>query len=627
MPSVKPAALTLRRSRLLLLLLGLLLVLMASARLDNWIYKNETFNGLAFGLRLDAAQESLDLLRQDAERLCRQRQDESLGRCLGYQGILAQNFYFSHPLTAAFGRSLLLSQGEDDWLGRLQLTAAAGQMAGAGLAILLCLLFLSALPQSFRPVAAASLIALVLLGFFRDDGSSLFPDPMDLGPQWWEAIVIACAAGLLFLPLRQPTEWRLGATLGGLGSGDRVMKALPAMALTLAVLHAVLPEAASWVIQIAGLLLFGFCALTVLEGRERTSLVGVLIALLFFFVVLGSSEANLVRKMEVSKHQLFLAFSAYCAYAAAVPRGRLIWSLPILAVFHVPVLGVLSLALFLAELPICLRRLRVSPLALVSALTALGCILYTNSLGSDLVGTGTADFGSLVTTVVSSGLFLPALLTVVTILALSLWALFLPKEPMDLIARSGFLLAQGLAILAISQAILQTDPALRLDPSYFVFAELPWKTLPGITLAVVVMLAMALTAPTAPTAMTAETGEPESPKRPQVRQPYLTGLLFALILAVGCAKLELKPRDIFWEPGRNAYAYFWARDLDDRWQCNFGAVAGADDRYALSRNNPTNDPINFLSKLKLMLRASLGLHDPEQMSIALVTTDEKGCAP
>ncbi len=101
--------------------------------------------------------------------------------------------------------------------------------------------------------------------------------------------------------------------------------------------------------------------------------------------------------------------------------------------------------------------------------------------------------------------------------------------------------------------------------------------------------------------------------------------MFALVLAVGCAKLELKPRSLVWEAATNLHAYFWVRDLDDRWRCNFGPVAGADDRYALSLSNPTNNPINFLSKLKLMVRGGLDLHDPARMSVKRVVTSEKDC--
>ena len=600
-------------------MISMLFLLVLLARLDNWIFKNETFSNLAFGFQIGEENESLTLLKQAAERNCNLHANADLGLCLGYQNILGQNAFFGHPLTAAFGRSLLSTYSGEGWLETLQLTAVSAQAFGGLVALFLSVVFLVALPGRARLVAATALLAVLLLGFLRDDGPSVFPDLMDDGPQWWEAIAIALAAGLLLLPARAAWPVHSDASRGWIESHPSRAKLLPTAALILLILHSITPEVLTWVPQIAGFLLLIYCAALLVRGQNQGVWILVLVALLFVFLLISAGEANLLRRPEDAKHQLFFAFGAFCAYVAAAPQGRLVWMLPVLGVFHFPALGVLSLALFLAELPLCVKRKKISLLSVVTLVTAAGCTLLTNTFENDLVGTHAVRFAPIAEMFVGSELFLPTLLSAVVVLALSLWMLLSSEEGSNEVARVGFLLAQALVIISIAQVIREADAGLRLQPGFFVFADLPRKVVPGITFAAVAMLALALNDALAGL---------EDPRASEAAAPvrrFLPSLLFAFILAVGCSKLELRLRPVVWEAAQNTYAYFWAQALDERWRCNFGPIAGADDRYALSLSNPTNDPINFLSKLKLLLRQTLGAHDPAKMEIETVATDEKSC--
>src|SRR5262249_43770015 len=62
-------------------------------------------------------------------------------------------------------------------------------------------------------------------------------------------------------------------------------------------------------------------------------------------------------------------FSTLIGLVTVRPRTRLVWLMPALAIFHLPVASLLGLATFVAEAILCLKRRRLSMLLGASALT------------------------------------------------------------------------------------------------------------------------------------------------------------------------------------------------------------------------------------------------------------------
>jgi hypothetical protein len=340
------------------------------------------------------------------------------------------------------------------------------------------------------------------------------------------------------------------------------------------------------------------------------------------FVMLSGDHHFLLRKLEVAKNQFSLVFGAYLAYVAVRPRGRLIYGLPVLGVFHVPEATIVGLALLLAELPLCLRRLRPSPLLVVSAVTFVGWLFVMQSARSSLADQSGIALSHIATIVLSSPRLWPTVLLLGVTAAVSLWPLVLRNREWDHVARCGLLAMQCVGATTVAFAIIEAGPELQLTPGYFELANLPNYLGPPLAFGVVLSLLVVVYRMCVEPGSASEEPEERKAAPPDWRR---VGSILALVSLLGLAKIDMMPRLLFLDALHNSVVYVALGRFHKDWCRTLVQGSGYDDLYLLSDKKPTNGVENAFSALKLKLRIALQQHDPAQMRVSVVQPRENGC--
>jgi hypothetical protein len=462
-------------------------------------------------------------------------------------------------------------------------------------------------------------LLLLLLGYYRDEPSLVLPDPFAGGVRAWEAAVLLVVAGAVFFGQRLAGRVLPGG-IGGLAAWIAAHRTrLLQVLLAAAVLNLALPPIGAAAVQVLALAAAVVAAWWLVASKDLSPwIVGSLVVLL---VVTVSGDSHfLLRKLETSKNQLNLVLGAYLAYLAFRPRGLPVYLLPALAVFHVPATALFGLVLFLAELPLCLRRLRLSPALVVSGVSFA---LWTWFMQMSEVGVGDPSGGAMwhaLSLVVASPRLLPTALVLALVSAVSLWPLLRRDETWDPVARCGLLALQCLGVLFTGLAVLEADPALELAPGYFQIVKASNLLGPPLAFGIVLSLALVLFRMTAEGAPSE--AEAPSPGRADWRR---VGTVALLVLLLGLAKIDLAPRFLVLDALKNTVVHIALGRYDPDWCRYLAQGAGFDDRYILSGTNPTNGAENAFSALKLKLRIARGLHDPDAMEISVAEAQENGC--
>jgi hypothetical protein len=602
-----------------LILATCILLVFVLARTDDWLYRNEVFSWLSSGIQFEANDPSLLAFRDAAIDNCRNVQDEAISVCRDYQSTFLDSMHFFRPLHGFFGARLLDTYGEGPWLEDLHRAAMWPHLLGGLLAVGLWLLFVVCLPPGLRNLVATLTLLLIVLGYYRDEPTVILPDPFADGVQAWEVAALAVIAAAILFGGRLYERFVL---YGGLGLPEKIAqhrtRVLQAFLLVLLV-NLALPPIGAAVAQ-----LVAFAALLVaiwwLVSEEDVSplMAGAILVLLFIMV--SGDHHFLLRKLEVSRKQLYLVFGVYLTYAAVRPRGVLVYLLPAFAILHVPATALFGLALFLAELPLCLRRLRITPLLVVSAVSFAGWHFYMQSTQTNLVDQSNLAVSHIASMVLDSPRLWPTVLVLALMAAVSLWPLLQRDDRWDHVARCGVLAMQGLGASFISFAILDADPGLRLAAGYFEFANLQKYLGPPVAFGVVLGLSVVLYQ------MFAQDGGAETEQRDVAGFGWRRiAPIVAVVLLMGVAKIDLVPRFLVFDALRNTVVYVALGEVHPKW-CRFLAqAAGFDDHYVLSARKPTSGVENAFSALKLKLRTAAGVHDPEQMRVTAAEAREDGC--
>ncbi len=571
------------------------------------------------GVQFDTEHPSLDVLVEAAAENCRSVSGAALEVCRDYQNTLKASSFFLHPIHAFFGARLLSSYGGAPWLEDLHAAAISSQLVGGLLAIGLWLLFVLCLPRPSRALVAALTLLLLLMGHYRDEATLILPDPFAEGVRIWEAIVLPLIAGLFLLGSRLARRYAIIGRLDLPEMMSNHRKRIVQVFLIAILLNFALPPIGAALPQ---LLAFGALVLTVwwLTSLKHVSpwLAGCI--LVFLFIMVSGDHQFILRKLEVSKRQLFLVVGIYIAYLAVRPRGRLCWLLPTFAVFHVPAMAVLGLALFLAELPICLRRLRLSPLLCVSAVTFAAAYWFTQQSASRLGDASNVEILDVVLMAWSDSRFWPTLVVIVLIAGLSIWPLFRRDEELDHLARCGLLALQCVGATFLSFAILDAAPELRLSPGYYELVQVHKFLGPPMSFGIVLSLSILLFQAVRP-----DDGDTEPEPADSIQDWRRIAPVLGVILLMGLAKIDFAPRLLVLDALRNVAVYLILAEPHEKWCSYLSQGAGFDDQYILSSDKPTNGVETAFSALKLKLRIALDQHDPLQMRVSTVQPEEGGC--
>ena len=609
-----------RLAALVTLLAVVTLLVVYLARIDDWLQKNEVFNALAMGLNVTAEHPSLVTLREAGIENCRVHPGKDLNHCVAAQRVITQKLYFAQPIQGLFGLRLAGSYGQSPWLLEVHRSAIWSQLSSALLAVFLWLVFTLALPPTYRAVISLGTSVLVLIGYLRrGDITSVLPDPIESGVQVWEGpALIVLAAMTIWLVPRIPAG--LGERAASLITWVLRLAGrwwLPLIALIL--LEMFVPSPAKPVVQAIGLvLLISFLIReTAVSRSDATSFL--LIAFLLLILISGD-RSILLRKMEVQRYSAFLVFGAYFAYITLRPRGRLVWALPILIAFHASVSALLGLALVCAELPVALRRRRISPVLLAGLVTFAGGMLVTAASETDLLG---IDFDAVVHV---AALFwdqpwrLVAQIAVLALIgALTLWPLGSQDPQNDALVRIGILIMEIVVTINIRYVVFELDPALRVQPGYFSLVHASTHLNPGLafgaSLALMAMLWQQREAAEVPAS---------GPSNGGANLSLFLKQALILLLLIGIVKVNFKPRPFVIDSFYNVVAYVGLEVIHPSWCEHLPEVSGDDDRYLLSTVKPASGAENYFSRLKLKARIVNGVHDPQQMTVSPALPRDRG---
>lgn len=589
------------------------------ARLEDWLYSNELFAWMQGGVQPNDGESSLLAFRDAAVRNCDLEREELLPVCQAYQSTFLGHAFLLHPIHEVLATGLLTSYGKEAWLHDLHWTAVGSVMVGGVLAVALWLLLLHSLPRRLYMPAVALSLLLLLLGYYREESSLVLPDPFTGGVRAWEAAVLLVIAGAIFFGQRLAGRMLPGGIEGMTEWIAAHRKRLLQVLLAGVVLNLILPAEGAAAVQFLALLAVIVMSWQLAAIRHISPLI--VGSLVFLLIVTVSGDLHFIlRKLETSKNQLNLVLGAYLVYLAFRPRGVLVYLLPALAIFHVPLTALFALALFLAELPLCLRRLRISPVLVVSGVTFT---LLTWFMQMSEVGLG-GPSGDAVWHALSLAMASPHLwpTTVVGgwVAVVSLWPLFRSDETWDSVARCGLLILQCLGAFFIGLAVLEAEPELELSPGYFQIIKASGLLGPPLAFGIVLSVALILFRYIA----SDELSESEMPASGRANWRQVSPVVL-LVLLVGLAKIDLTPKFLVIDAVKNTAVHVAQGLYHPDWCRHLMQGAGFDDRYLLSEANPTSGVENAFSALKLKLRISLGVHDPDKMMISLAKAQENGC--
>lgn len=595
------------------------LAIFVLARLDDWLFRNEVFTWMSEGVPYKVGHPSLDVFAEAAAANCKSLSGPALETCRDYQNTLKGSAVDLHPIHSFFGKMLASEYGDAPWLNQLHTAAVWSSLLGGLLMIGLWVLFIRCLPLPGRTLVAALSLLLLLMGHYRDEPSLIFPDPLDDGVQIWESIVLPLIVVLFLL------GWRLVQNHPILSGRYLVQKFslrrkrviqifLIALVLDFALppVGAIVPE----IIAFVGLLIVAWW-LSSLEGVSPW-IAGCI--LVFLFIMVSGDNNFILRKLEVSKHQLSLVVGIYIVYMTAKPRGPLGWLLPTFAIFHVPGMAVLGLALFLSELPICVRRLRLSPLLGISAVTFAATYWFTQQSQIQLGNPANVNIREVVSMCLANPRFWPTIVVLTVIVCVSLWPLFRRGETWDGLARCGFLALECIGATFVAIAILDAEPGLQISPGYYSLVQVHKFLGPALSYGIVLSLSFLLFQ-----MITTEKRWAESDASSPFQDWRLAAPVLGIVVLMGLAKIDFAPRLLVLDALHNVVKYVFLNEPHNKWCTYLSQGAGFDDHYIISSDDPTSGVENAFSALKLKIRISEGVHTPDKMHISISVPQGNGC--
>ena len=605
-------------TRNILLVSTCLLLVFVLARADDWLFRNETFAWISGVFAVDPADPSLVRFHDRAVENCARAVQNSQDVCRDYQATFFGSTVLFHPLNELFASTLPMRYGHRPWLEDLHWAATGTLLVGGFLAIGLWLLLVIGLPRGDRGIMAVLTVLLLLFGHYRDEPALLVPDPFADGVGMAEVAGLFVISALVF-GQRWAGPYLLHGRLDLTGKAGKYRRRLFQGLWVAVLLNFILPQFGAGAVQLVTLCAFLVAAWWVMEVEEWPPMMAGAI-LVFLFIMISGDHFYLLRKLETARHQLYLVFGAYLVYVAARPRGSLIYLLPALAVFHVPAAALLGLALCLAEIPLCLRRMQISRLFVVSAVTFAIWYWVMQRNAVELGNSSSLALTESLQWVLESSNLWPAVFTIGLLAGISLWPLALRTRAYDHVARCGFLALQGFGVSVFSLTILDHVPASSLKAEYFMLIWLPAYLGPAIAFGVVLSLSLVLF----DLGKHRQSDQFEVASEGGIDWRQLSPVL-GLVFLIAITKIDLAPRFLLVDAVRNSVSYIALQNIHPDWCRYLAPGAGFDDYYILSVQDPTAGAENAFSALKLKLRLSLGVHEPDQMVISTVEPQDGGC--
>jgi hypothetical protein len=593
-----------RWHRLAPFLLAVLMAAQLLTYLDKWLFSNEVFNNLSMGLVYSTDDETLGLLRQEAIKYCEEfTRGTQLKLCRSYQNLIADSLYYAQPLGATLGshtRSLL---HDPDWLSSLHWIAVGQPLIGGTIAIALWLFLTLRLPAESRFPFVLLMFIWMTTAQSNDRAATPFPDAIREAGSWLAPLFIAAAAAVGWASAKARLE-ALDVWVRRVAGPNGVTRVL-GVSVAIYLLALALPEELNLPLALAA------CAMLVgllLVLRGNGPLPPVVLASVIGLLAISITSANywFMRRLGFAASLATLIYIALIAVVTVRPFTRLAWIMPVMAVLHLPISGMVGLATFLCECLLTIRRRRASPLLYASALTAaIGITASRLLIESALLSTASANIAEALRFIVSWPALIPALASIGLAGAFCLVLLRGTEERSLALARGGLLILQGLGAALLAAAIREQDPGLLLTPGYAIVAMPAHYMVPALFCAGSLALLLSFQA---------SASVLDQPGSRRWGIPASLAVTAALLLLMATAKVDLKLRNIYGPAPINFVHYIVQGKHHPQW-CHFETARMDDDVYYLSRTRPTNSPIIYFSALKARMRVDRGVANPDALVV------------
>ncbi|HXV23715.1 MAG TPA: hypothetical protein VED46_05590 [Alphaproteobacteria bacterium] len=590
------------------LLLALLMSAAILTWLDKWLYSNEVFNNLSMGLSYQPDDEPLARLRDEALRYCALYASASEAEsCRAYQNVITDRFFFAHPLTALVGLQTRDLAQRPNGMARLHWIALEAPLIGAAIALSIWFLLTLALPRADRTAAVVFTLLLLLVGHSHERIFAPVPDLIRNAGGWPAPLTLVAFSALGYLIAWGSQRSERFLSWAEFLSEPRSLKALFWAALALSAASLALPPPFN---ALLAPLAIGSLAASLAPLVHRSPSLSPLVlaaALGMLFASVTSEPLWVARRMGTAASFATLIYLAVIGLVTLRPRTCLVWALPLMAVFHLPLTALLGLATLIAEAIVGIRTRRISSLLGAAGLSfAIGMAGIVYGIDSAAFAPESARPGDVAALILSWSGLAPALASMVVLGFLALIPLHQGSDPGIALSRAGLLILQGAGAALISAAILQQDGALLNAPGYAMFAKpadyLTPALFPAGILAILLTLWRLLC-------------DDSDSKEMNGRRREALLLLTAVFLLVCVSKLDLKARNSFAPAPVNVWRYAISGKMHRQWCQRLGEARFDDETYYLSKEDPTNDAVIYWSALKARVRSDAKRFRPEDFVV------------
>ena len=599
------------------LLLALLIAAAILTRLDKWLYSNEVFNNLSMGLSYSSQNETLVQLKREALHYCAEYAPASeLKACNIYQDSITDRLYFAHPLTALVGLQVRGLLGHPDALAKLHWIALEPPLIGAAIALPMLLLLILAMPCSDRTPASLFMFLIIFIGQCYDRELLPIADLIHDAGGWPAPLtIIAVAATFYWAATRATARRPLPDWTERLSTATK-SRALCWLAVALFAISAIAPPALD--VIVAPLALVASIAASIPLARRASNLSPLLLAATvgLLFAAVTAEPYWIARRLGMAASFATLLYMAVIGLVSVNPRTRLVWVLPLIAVFHAPLTALVGLATMISEVVLKMRGNKPSGLLYASTLSfAVGIGLVLLGINSTAFAPGSAALSDVIALVFNWSGLLPACVSMAIVALFALVPLRNFDDASIAFSRAGLLIAQGVGAALISVAILRQDPDLLNAPGYAMFAKPADYITPALFGAGILALLLL---------MRHWFVEHDPAEIGDSRQSALL-LVCAVLLLISASKLDLRIRNSYGPAPINLWRYVIAGELHPQWCRHLRQANFNDETYYLSKEDPTNDAIIYWSALKARLRIDRGVSKPQDFVVLPAPDNEAGC--
>jgi hypothetical protein len=443
---------------------------------------------------------------------------------------------------------------------------------------------------------------VLLISQYHDRIQVPLPDPLRHAGSWLAPLTLLAAAAAAYAIAR---GWRPGVRLIRPEMADPARRVLW-VAVALFLLALILPP--SFNLALAPAALLALFALALPPAAQRTRLSPALFAGLvgLLFVAVTAEPLWFMRRLGYAGSLASLIYVAVIALASAKPGSRLVWLMPAMALFHLPIAALLGVATTMAEVILALFSRKPTHLMGASVATAAAGLLgAVFAIDSAAFAPASARPDQAIALILAWPGLAPALLTVALTFIMAVLPLRDLSERNIGLSRAGLLTTAGLAASLFAVALRDQDASLLNAPGFAMFAKSGGYATPGLFAAGILALGLGLRRSTAPAE---EKPEDASPGRALALVP-------AILLLVAVAKTDLKLRSGFAAGPVHLWRYVVTGELHPQWCRHLTGASLTDDSFYLSETDPTNDAIIYWSALKARLHIAAQRSDPHSMRI------------